>query len=220
MVVRALAVLISSLLAFGLYAEQQTEVHAVALFNGKTMLSVNNGRAKIIKQGETFQGVELVSATTKEAVVNINGQQETLTLNGVVSVSDKLRTSAPTGSGFMQLWEDERGFFKADGSIDGAGVEFLVDTGANLVVVSSAQADRLGLDYQDGDRGVATTASGRAPMYIFEATEVSLGQIKLDAIEVGVIQGNYPITPLLGMSFLERVDMNRTGNRMTLRKRY
>jgi aspartyl protease family protein len=199
---------------------QQTSVHAVALFNGKAMLSIDGGRAKIIQVGQTLKGVKLLAADTSEATVEINGKRELLTLNSTVLLSGTLGASAPANSDSLQLWADERGFFRSGGAINGRQLEFLVDTGANLVVLSSVQANRIGLEYRNGIRGMASTASGTAPMYVIEAREVSLGGIQLDSIEAGVIEGNFPEIPLLGMSFLERVDMNRSGNMMVLKKRY
>lgn len=200
---------------------EQLSVHAVALFNGKAMLSVDGGRAKIIAEGQSLKGVKLLSASTSEATVEVNGKREVLTLNSTVLLSGSLGASAPASSGdSLQLWSDESGFFRSAGAINGRELEFLVDTGANLVVLSSRHANRIGLEYRNGVRGVASTASGRAPMWIIEAREVSLGGISLDSIEAGVIEGNYPEIPLLGMSFLERVDMNRSGNMMVLKKRF
>lgn len=207
----------SSALARG----DETQIHTVALFNGRAMLAIDGGKPKILKEGETYQGVKLLTSNTKQAVIELEGEQHELVLNGAVTLSGSLGSSAPAGAGdTVQLWADNDGFFRSVGAINGRRLEFLVDTGANLVVLSSAQANRIGLDYRSGQRGIASTASGEAPMYVFEAREVTFNSITLDSITTGVIEGNHPRIPLLGMSFLERVDMNRSGNQMLLKKRY
>jgi len=197
---------------------EEVAVHAVALFNGKAMIAVNGSKPKIIQEGQTFKGVRLLKASTKEATIEVNGRAETLALNGAVTLSGG--TAPKSSDGLVQLWQDEAGFFKAPGAINGEQVEFLVDTGANLVVISSAQANAIGLAYQNGQRAFASTASGRSPMYLIQADEISFASISLSNIQLGVIEGRFPEIPLLGMTFLERLDMNRSGNRMTLKKRF
>lgn len=202
-------------------ADEEISVHTVALFKDKAMLSINGGRAKILKVGESYKGVKLLSASTKEGEIELNGLVELLELNSAIKLSSSLGSKPASSEGeTVQLWSDKNGFFRAAGSINGERVNFLVDTGANLVVLSSAQANRIGLEYKKGQRGMASTASGTAPMYVLSAREISFESIKLGSIEVGVIEGSFPRTPLLGMSFLERLDMNRSGNMMTLKKRF
>ncbi len=94
-----------------------------------------------------------------------------------------------------------------------------MDTGANLVVLSGDQANAIGVDYLRGQKGFASTASGQAPMYLIELDNISFSGISLRYIRAGVIEGSYPQVPLLGMSFLDKLEMNRNGDRMTLKKR-
>jgi len=98
-------------------------------------------------------------------------------------------------------------------------VRFLIDTGANLVVLSSNQADRIGLEYQDGTRTYAVTASGTAPMFAITLDKISIGGIVLNNIRAGIIEGQFPAKPLLGMTFLSKLDMNRSGKTMVLKHR-
>ena len=197
-----------------------TSVTAIALFKDRAMLSVDGSKAKIVKAGSTYKGVTLISSNTSEAVVEVNGQRDTLTLNGTATLTKSL--GAPPGAGYgktITLYVNGRGFFESNGTIDGRNIGFLIDTGANIVVLSSRDADRIGLEYRDGVRSMASTASGTAPMFAIVLREVSLGGITLNNIQAGVIEGNFPEKPLLGMSFLNRLDMNRQGNAMELKLR-
>ncbi len=195
-------------------------VTAIALFNERAMLSVDGKKAKIVRVGESYFGVKLVSSNTSEAVIDVDGEQKTLILNGTATLSESLAAApATSGEQSIVLYEDERGFYQTDGYIDGQRTNFLVDTGANIVVFSSRAADRIGIDYRNGRRSVATTASGRAPMYSITLESVSVGGIRLRNVEAGVIQGGFPQVPLLGMSFLGKLEINKKGNRLTLRKR-
>ena len=202
-------------------AAAETTIQAIALFSDKAMLSVNGAKAKIIAVGENYKGVELVESNTDQAVVRAEGKEQTLTLSGTVILSGELGdNSPPPSSDFAQIFSDGTGFFRSRGSINGNAIQFLVDTGANIVVLSSRHADRVNLEYLDGTKGYATTASGVAPMYKLTIDKMSFEGIEIYNVEAGVIEGNYPSIPLLGMSFLQRLDMNRSGNMMTLKKRY
>ncbi len=207
------------LFIFSAVSSAQTSVTAIALFKDRAMLSVNGQKAKIIRAGSTLSGVKLISATTDGAVIEIDGKRETLQLNSTTVISDELGAFDRRGDAVVEIPLDEFGFFQSLGTINGRSIKFLVDTGASLVVLSSQQADSLGLRYRDGRRGIASTASGTAPMYNINLDRISVGGIMLNNVEAGVIEGGFPEKPLLGMTFLNQVDMTRSGNLMTLKER-
>jgi len=198
----------------------EVSVNAVALFNDRAMLSINNAKAKIIRAGSQFMGVKLISSTTQEAVIEVNGRRETLKLNSGVLLSQSLGTKASESyKTTLEIFVDEQGFFQSSGKVNGRSIKFLIDTGANIVVLNSIDASRIGLEYLDGRQTLAATASGTAPMYTVTLDSISIGGIEQEDIEAGVIVGQFPQTPLLGMTFLRGVNMNRTGNTMRLTKR-
>jgi len=216
------ALIVSALfIGFGFLntSSANTSLQTIALFNGKAMISVNGSKGKIIKVGQTYKGVTLISSNTNQAEVEVDGKRETITLNSTLVLSQNLGTrAAPADS--TQLWADADGFFRAKGEIDGASIEFLVDTGANLVVLNSQHADRIGLEYRRGIRTYASTASGNTPMYAITLDRISVNGIELRNVNAGVIEGAFPVIPLLGMTYLGRLDMTRTGNVMVLKKRF
>lgn len=194
-------------------------VAAIALFNDRAMISVDGKKAKIVKAGSSYQGVKIISSNTSQAVIEVEGKQRTLTLKGTAVVGEALGTTKKRAAKSIVLYENDIGFFESNGVVNGRSIRFLVDTGANLVVFNSRDAVRLGLDYRRGVKGWATTASGRAPMYTMNVDNISLGGIELKGIRAGIIEGGFPEIPLLGMTFLSRLDMTRTGQTMVLRKR-
>ena len=195
-------------------------ITAIALFNERAMLSVDNNDPKIISEGDTLNGVTLISSNTSEAVVEVDGQRKTLKLNGTATLSRSLGGSpATTGEKSIVLYEDQTGFFRTDGYVDGVRTNFLVDTGANIVVFSGHAADRMGIDYKKGRLGFATTASGRAQMYNITLDRLTVGGISLRNVETGVIVGGFPEIPLLGMSFLGQLEINKKGDKLTLIQR-
>ena len=61
---------------------------------------------------------------------------------------------------------DGRGFFHAEGEINGQSVTFLVDTGANSVAMNFSTARQLGIDFESGRPSIASTANGLTGMYV------------------------------------------------------
>jgi aspartyl protease family protein len=192
------------------------DITLFALFKDKAILQVDGTRRVLATGAESPEGVKLVSTDTQaeEAVVERDGKRETLRLGVVFSAFQGAAQQSVT------LFADTNGFFHAEGSINGAAVTFLVDTGANTIAINSATAKRAGIDYTKGRPGTAKTASGYARMYGITLDSVKIGEIVLRNVEAGVIDGPQPETPLLGMSFLNALDMKREGNKMELTRRY
>jgi aspartyl protease family protein len=192
------------------------DISLFALFKDKAILHVEGARRVLSVGAESPEGVILVSTDTQaeEAVVELNGKRETLRLGVVISAFQSATRESVT------LFADANGFFHAEGSINGASVTFLVDTGANTIAMNSATARRAGIDYTKGQAGTARTASGYARMYAIKLNTVKVGEIVLRNVTAGVIDGPQPETPLLGMSFLSAMDMKREGNKMELTRRY
>lgn len=168
------------------------------------------------------EGLVLISANTEQAVVQIDGRQEILRLGMATIFPGSQANPDPTWAGpqSVSLWADPRGFFHVQGMINGFPVRFLVDTGASSVAISSELAKRAGIDYTQGQRGIANTAGGMTQMYGIELDSVTVGGINIKNVQAGVVLGSFPIEPLLGMSFLSQLDMVREGNRMELKRRY
>ena len=51
------------------------------------------------------------------------------------------------------------------GQINGGTIQLLVDTGATVIAIPSADARRLGINYLTGQRGFTETANGKAAAY-------------------------------------------------------
>jgi aspartyl protease family protein len=66
---------------------------------------------------------------------------------------------------------------------------------------------------------MSSTAGGMVPIYIVRLDTVRLGPIELAGVEGVVVEQGLDIA-LLGMSFLNRVEMKRDGQHMVLVRRY
>jgi aspartyl protease family protein len=101
-----------------------------------------------------------------------------------------------------------------------ASVRFLVDTGASVVSIGADDARRAGINYLAGQRAYSQTASGLAPIYRVKLDTLKIGDITIYNVDAAVhTSGQLPIG-LLGMSFLNRMEMKRDGAMLTLTRRF
>jgi aspartyl protease family protein len=106
------------------------------------------------------------------------------------------------------------------GQINGGTIQLLVDTGATVIAIPRADARRLGINYRNGQRGFTETANGKAAAYRITLDTVKVGDITLYNVEAVVLEGDGLKIALLGMSFLNRTEMKRDGQALTLIKRF
>ncbi|HUJ86957.1 MAG TPA: TIGR02281 family clan AA aspartic protease [Burkholderiales bacterium] len=191
-----------------------TEVGLVGVFPGKAaVLVIDGGAPTTLRIGRTAQGVSVVSADEAQAVIEVDGRRRTLRLGQYASsAGDDSRQK-------VTLAADSSGNFFAQGQVNGGSVRFLVDTGATMIALPESVADRLGVDYRKAPRGMMQTAAGPTLAYEVKLDEVRLGDIRLQNVDAVVVQNGLGIA-LLGMSFLNRVEMQREGQSMVLIRRY
>ncbi len=191
-------------------------VIVLGLFKHKAIVVID-GKQQALNVGETSpEGVKLISATSNEAVLEIEGRQKNYALGSEVHT----RLAAPPHTS-VTIFRSPQGMFATVGTINGLTVNFLVDTGATLVAMNSVEAKRLGINYKlDGQPVTASTASGLAPAYQVKLSRVKLGDIDLREVDGMVIEGLSPSEVLLGMSFLSRLEMQNNGQVMLLKQKH
>lgn len=192
------------------------DVNVIGLFSGRAVVVVDRGAPRTLKAGErTPEGVLLVSADSRAAVVEVDGKRLRL------EMGQHFESSEQSGArSSVTLAPDASGHFFADGRVNGGHVRFLVDTGATLISMSAAEATRLGIDFRRGARGWSMVADGRrVPNYRVKLDSVTIGGLTLYNVEASIGEGGMGAA-LLGMSFLSRTEMRREGQNLTLTKRY
>ena len=194
------------------------DVNLNGVIGAKALVVIDSGKPRLLAVGETSpEGVKLISVPGKSAVIEISGKRETLTMGQGARLAAGTRSP---GAQSVTLIADNQGHFVTTGAINGIAVRFLVDTGATQVSLSNSEARRLGINYTAGQKTLTTTANGVVPTYKVKLDEVRVGNITLNNIDGMVHSGdNLPIV-LLGMSFLNRMEMQRDGEKMVLTKRF
>ena len=190
------------------------DVVLVGLFPNKALVQINGGAPRLLSPGQpAIDGVSLVSVARDNATLQIDGRRQTLAMG-----QGNHSTAGAAGSS-VTLAVDARGHFVTEGQINGASVRFVVDTGATLVSLSQSEARRLGIDFQHGESVTLNTANGSVNARKLVLASVRVGAISVSNVEAVVVD-NLNMPALLGMSFLNRMDMRREGQIMTLTKRF
>ena len=192
-----------------------TDVSLIGTFDTKAViLSIDGGTPKTVKVGQSFAGVTVISVEKERATVQVDGKPRVLQRGQTFSTSGRTgdRQSAT-------LYAGQGGHYTAEGAINGGAVRFVVDTGASVIALPASDANRLAIDYRKGQRASIQTASGRAPAYLVHFDTVRVGGIELNNVEGVVIESGLPVA-LLGMSFLNRVEIRHDAGQMTLIRRF
>lgn len=110
------------------------------------------------------------------------------------------------------------GHFWVLATINGAQVDFLVDTGATYTGVSAAVARRAGLVPDDDNRGVVLeTANGPIAARMATAASLRLGGIEARGLEVAIAPDQAGEVNVIGMNLLSRLARWRVeGERLIL----
>lgn len=189
-------------------------VEVLALFKDRAVLRAA-GAEHLLRVGETSpDGITLLAADAQAARVRFQGQEHRLTLSRQVSGSFR----APERQR-VAISPDALGQYRVRGSVNGTFVNFLVDTGASVVAMSRLHAQQLGLDVSGAQQGSVVTAQGTVMSYFVNLDEVVVGGITARNVQAAVIDGNYPVEILLGMSFLRQVGLEEQGGVLTLVQR-
>lgn len=191
-----------------------TQINVSGLFKDRAMVIVNGGKPRVLAAGESEQGVKLLSADAQSATFEVDGKRR------VLSMGQSYAGSGGGAKPVVSLNADGRGHFFTTGTINGHSVDFMVDTGASSVAISSREADRMGVNYRSGQRSLVSTANGTAVAYRVLLNNVRIGGISLNMVPAMVLEGDGMSIALLGMSFLNQLDMKREGTIMTLTQRY
>ncbi|WP_422838299.1 retropepsin-like aspartic protease family protein [Aquabacterium sp.] len=206
--------LVCSQLALALGSTFAQSVAMTGSMGSKALLVIDGGAPKALSGGESYQGVKVVSVTSDRVVVETAGKRQTVLLGGApVSIGG--------GSGGAQivLVAAEGGHFLAQGTINGMSTRFVVDTGATLISMGVDEAKRLGLNYESGKRIQTSTANGPALGWKLSLTSVRIQNVEVNQVDAAILPMSMPFV-LLGNSFLQRFQMQRDNDTLTLKRRF
>ena len=179
------------------------------------VLALDGGEPKTVRLGQTWSGIKVIAVEKARATIEFEGRERVLQLG-------QHYRSAPASNARQSatLAADPRGHFFADAIVNGQPLRFVVDTGASVVVLSGSDAARLGIDWRKGPAARMQTANGATTGHFVKLQSVRVGGIELQNIDGVVVEQGLGSFGLLGMSFLNRLEMRRDGEKMELIRRF
>jgi aspartyl protease family protein len=190
------------------------EVEVLGLFTGSALLKID-GQQKLLKVGQQHKGVSLLEADSFKAVLDVNGERATLGISQHISTNYQqpthTRVTIPT---------NEHRQYITSAQINGVATRVLVDTGANILALNSGAARAMGVDYKRGIPGRVQTAAGVVSAYRVMLESVDVGGIRVNHVEASVLEGAFPDTVLLGMSYLQHVEIRENDGILVLSRKY
>ncbi len=197
---------------------QAQSVALAGMLGSKALLIVDGTTPKSVAAGETHQGVKVISAAGDQAVIEQDGKRRTLRVGDAPVSLGGAGASAGRGTR-ITLTESSGGHFMTAGQINGRAVQFMVDTGATSVAMSTQDAERAGIAYKTGQPVRLSTANGTTEGFRIKLNSVRVGDVEVFDVDAVVISQPMPYL-LLGNSFLSRFQMRRENTLMTLDRRY
>ena len=190
------------------------DVGLAGVMGSRALLMIDGGEAQAVAIGQALAGVKVVSVQGDQVVVEIGGKKRLLRVG-----QHAIGNAAADGSGRIVMTADNQGHFVTTGSVNGVAVRFLVDTGATMISLGASDARRVGLDFNRGQKGMTQTANGQSVVSKVQLDTVRIGDVTLHNVDAVIHQTEMPVA-LLGMSFLNRMEMQRDGSTMTLKRRF
>jgi len=179
------------------------------LEQGRVQVLVNGTAVRTLRAGQTSpEGVRLISADRTQALIEVDGRELALGLGGSTVAIAELKI-------------DRSGHFLTTAYVNGVATQAVIDTGATTVAIPGDEALRMSIRYAGAPRVEVATAGGPRAGYRVNLATVRVGGITLHNVDAMVMEGGkseLPVT-LIGMSFLNGVEMRRIGDTLTLTRR-
>ncbi len=190
------------------------ELVVEALLPGTAVMQIDGVRTTL-RIGETHKGVRLLEANGRSALVEINGQSQRVTVSQRISGQfvqpEKREVTVP---------RNEQMQYRTVAEINGVRLPVIIDTGANIVALNAVQARQAGIAADAGVPSRVQTAGSVVPARNVTLESVDVGGIRVQGVAATVIDGPYPAVILLGMSYLQHVELQDQGGVLTLRARW
>lgn len=120
------------------------------------------------------------------------------------------------GIGNVELKQTHQGHYFSSGTINGAPVVFMIDTGATTVSISSEIASRAGI--QKCTPLQVSTANGSVTACTTTVPEITFGKFRLTHVDVNILP-NMPGDALLGMNVLRKFRIEQVDKVMRISSR-
>jgi aspartyl protease family protein len=137
--------------------------------------------------------------------------------SGPVPVKVRPAETRTAADARIAILHNTRGYFTTAALVDGRAVDFLVDTGAQLVALRATEAARMGYHPRAEDYHLRLgTANGVGRAARIDLKSIDVGEITARDIPAIVVPDDALHDNLLGMSFLSRVRFHHVDGQLVL----
>jgi aspartyl protease family protein len=171
----------------------------LAFFGSSIIARLANRPVQFLKDATMWLGIIFVLVLAYSYRYEFSGVKQRL----LGELSPARPNVAEDGTLMFKVASD--GHYHILAEVNGAEVEFMVDTGASDVVITKDIAKKIGIDMDDLSYDkIYSTANGTVQAAPIIIEQIKIGGIKVENIRASVSSGGLD-TPLLGMSFLDRL---------------
>ena len=115
-------------------------------------------------------------------------------------------TRTSIGQHTMELTSGRDGHFRVDARVEGRHVDFMIDTGASVVVLRESDAAQIGLHPMPRDyTALVSTANGRTKAAPAKLERIEIGDITVFDVPALIMPDEALSQNLLGVAFLSRL---------------
>ena len=170
----------------------------------------------LIISGLALIGVGMLSGVFREEARPVSAGNEAAAVARAQPRPRRISSTDPVTAPFpRQLQRGPDGHFYADAQVNGTTIRFMVDTGASVVVLTGADAQRAGIQLPSR-RETAMGVGGPVEVAPVTLDRISIGGIEARGVRAAVAD-ELPVS-LLGQSYLQRVSsVEIRGDTMVLR---
>lgn len=180
----------------------------MSLTGSRVELLIDNRAVRSLRIGEVSpEGVKLVDIRDGAALLEFDGRRWQMPLGSSTAAS-------------VMLQADERGHFIVNALVNGAPLRAIVDTGASTVAINMSDARRAGVNFAGTRRVMVQTAGGPRQALLVRLANVRIWDILVHDVEATVSEADELPVALLGMSFLNQLETQRSGRTLTLTRRH
>jgi aspartyl protease family protein len=132
---------------------------------------------------------------------------ETLPTGTGASITVASATSAaPAGGRSATITKGRNGHFQAEARVNGATLDFMVDTGATVIALKEGDAARLGIHPAPSQySATVSTANGQTKAARTQLASIDIGGVVVRDVDALVLPDDVLGQNLLGMAFLSRL---------------
>lgn len=166
-----------------------------------------------------FAALLCLNKTDESITINSTAKRSAAASSGITNKSVSILKSTDLGRRDITISKAPDGLFYISGMINGTSVRFLIDTGANIVVLSSDDARRLGLASNTSQmNGEIETAGGQSQMDRVSLDAIDVAGHHIEGVEAAVMPDGLQVS-LLGQDLLSKLgQISIAGDELTFRR--